>query len=236
VERLQGLEEDLSMVRARLASLEKVREDGQGWQAELKMDITDMREVMDLHKKELADRYVSWSRDMETAFKTDVAALKVATDATTKDVEQMHLDWSSDVEGSLKQSIASVGKELEAFKVDVVDKHYDQSLNLAEVQKSVFCVQDNISWLRKMLEEWSLHCPKDVEDVLQPTDCTNSIAPEASLGALTAASEKINMVGTFLLDCEKYCSDLDLHCIDVVDRMQNIQLRLTKGGRNISSY
>jgi len=109
----------------------------------------------------------------------------------------MHLDWSSDVEGALKQSVASVRKELEAFKTDVVDKHCGQSLNLAEVQKSVSSVQENISVLRKMLEDWSLQRPKDIKD------CTSSILPEASLGAITAASEKIKTVETFLRDCEK---------------------------------
>lgn len=238
VERLQGLEDDLSMVRARLASLERVREDGRMWQAELKMDITDIREVMDSNRRELADRHVAWSRDMEAALKMDVAAFKAATDATTKDVEQMHLDWSSSIEATMKQSIASVGQELQSFKVDVVDKQYDQSLNLAEVQKSVFGVQENINILRKMLEDWSVQCQLDIEDEVSQRHCTSPLVLEGnSLGALTAASEKINTVETFLRDCEKYCSELDVHCTGVVDRMQDIQLHLTaKGDHKIGSF
>mmetsp|Transcript_78595 Transcript_78595/g.151845 ORF Transcript_78595/g.151845 Transcript_78595/m.151845 type:complete len:750 (-) Transcript_78595:178-2427(-) len=228
VERLQGLEEDLSMVRARLASLERVREDGRVSQAELKMDIADIREVMDSQRKELADRHVEWSRHMEAALKLDVAAFKAATDATTKDVEQMHLEWSSIVEEDLKQSIASVGAELETFKGDVVDKQYDQSLTMAEVQRCIVCVQENTNVLRKMLEDWSSRCAIGIED-----DCAMSIdSGGPSFGALTAASDKINTVEEFLRDCEKYCSDLDLHCTGVVDRMQDIQLRLTTKGEN----
>jgi len=160
---------------------------------------------------------------MEAALKVDVAAFKAAIDATTKDVEQMHLEWSSIVEGALKQSIALVGEELETFKGDVVDKHYDTSLTLAEVQKSVVCVQENTNVLRKMLEDWSLRSAKDSKD-----DCASStLSGGSSLGALTTASDKINTVETLLRDCEKYCSELDLHCSGVVDRMQEIQLRLT---------
>eukprot|EP00419_Tripos_fusus_P030595 CAMPEP_0172784198 /NCGR_PEP_ID=MMETSP1074-20121228/204823_1 /TAXON_ID=2916 /ORGANISM="Ceratium fusus, Strain PA161109" /LENGTH=710 /DNA_ID=CAMNT_0013621201 /DNA_START=139 /DNA_END=2273 /DNA_ORIENTATION=+ len=311
VERLQGLEEDLSMNRARLASLERVREDGRVSQAELKMDIADIREVMDSQrkeladrhvewsrhmeaalkldvaafkaatdattkdveqrhlewssiveeefaKKELADRHVAWSRDMEAVLTRDVAAFKAATDATTKDVEQRHLEWSSIVEEDLKQSIASVGAELETFKGDVVDKQYDQSLTMAEVQRCIVCVQENTNVLRKMLEDWSSRCAIGIEDDWQvcvqentnvlrkmledwssrcaigiEDDCAMSIdSGGPSFGALTAASDKINTVEEFLRDCEKYCSDLDLHCTGVVDRMQDIQLRLTTKGEN----